>query len=224
MMSHKMIFFFFVLIGLSIQSCVSPRDRSIKEWEALEKQNQDWEVAKVDKKEKPTWIIYTRKIAGTNFLEYKIEGNIESTPKACLSSFKQDIHDLADQSSKKYPTYEIVEKSKESLLTYVIHKEPFPLKNTEMSVRYLFLSEADGSRAVQWTEAWDEHPIQPSKKLKRVQTFRGAWYFSPASDHSCKAVNSVQFDPQKMPMWLVEPMVFKFLKEGLQDIRERTEN
>ncbi|MEM8969678.1 MAG: hypothetical protein AAGE93_24885, partial [Bacteroidota bacterium] len=111
--------FFFVLMALSYQSCVSPRDRSIREWEKYE-----WKVVKADKNEEPSWTIYTRKLAGTNFIEYKIEGDIQSSPRACLSSFRQDIyHQANDSNNKKYPTYEIVDESQDNLLTYVIHKE-----------------------------------------------------------------------------------------------------
>ncbi|MFK7922723.1 MAG: hypothetical protein AB8H47_12240 [Bacteroidia bacterium] len=186
-----------------------------------EEKNQEWEVVKTDKNDEPTWVIYTRKIAGTNFLEYKIEGDVASSPKACVALFREDIHNQADDSTnKKYPTYEIVDESKEGFLTYVIHKEPFPLKDTEMSVNYVFFNDEDGSKGVRWHEAWDDCPIQPSKKLSRVQTFRGSWYFLPISNKNSKAINSVQFDPQKMPLWLVEPMVFKFLKEGLENMRK----
>lgn len=209
---------FFVLVAFSHQSCVSPRNRSIKEWERYE-----WNIVKTDKNENPTWAIYTRKHIGTDFLEYKIEGDIASYPKACVASFKQDLYNLANGSnSKKYPTYEIVEESNESLLTYVVHNEPFPLKDTEMSVRYTFFRNEDGSAGVRWNEAWDECSVLPSKKLNRVETFRGSWNFSSASTNSCKAANSIEFDLKGMPLWLAEPMVLKFLKEGLEDIRETT--
>lgn len=210
--------FFFVLTVFSYQSCVSPRDRSIKEWEKYE-----WKTVKVDKNDQPTWTIYKRKLVGTNFLEYKIEGDIKSPPKACVASFKQDIHNHAnDLKNKKFPTYEIVEESKEGLLTYVIHNEPFPLKDTEMSIRYTFFSDEDGSTGARWREAWDECPVQPSKKLNRIETFRGSWHFLPISSNHNKAVNSVQFELRGMPLWFAELMVLKFLKEGLEDIKETT--
>ena len=200
---------------LFLQGCVSTRNRSIKEWKKHE-----WSIVKVDKKDEPTWKIYKRKIKGTNFLEYKIEGNIKSSPETCLKTFKNDIHKLANGAkNKKYPTYDISEESEKSLLTYVIHNEPFPLRNTEMSVRYLFFSEEDGSYGVKWNEAWEESQIQPSKKLNRVEIFRGSWRFSPTKDNASKAINSVQFNPKGMPLWLINPMVYRFLKEGLEDIR-----
>lgn len=199
---------------ISFQSCLSPRERSIKKWE-----KQEWKIVKADKNETPSWVIYGRKIRGTNFFEYKIEGNIASNPKTCISSFRQDLlNDTTD--SKKFPTYNIINISNDTLLTYAIHNEPFPLKDTEMSIRYIFFKEQDGSIGVNWKEAWDDCTIKPSKKLSRVQTFRGYWHFSPISSNLSKAVNSTQFDPKKMPKWIFEPMVFKFLKEGLEDIRD----
>ena len=102
----------------SLQSCVSAGDKSIKKWKRYE-----WTIVKIDKSDQPAWVIYTRTIGGTNFLEYKIEGNIQSTSKACLGAFKQNLHNHADNTkNKKYPTYEISKESEESLLTYVIHK------------------------------------------------------------------------------------------------------
>ena len=204
----------FAFILMSSQNIVSKPIKDPK---------QGWSIIKQDKSDKPSWIIYSRKVAGTNFLEYKIEGTVPSSPAACLASFKQDLYDqAAGKEKKKYPTYDIVEESAESILTYVIHKEPFPLKNTEMSIRYSFFKHPDGSTEVSWHEAWEACKAEPSKKLSRVQTFRGSWHFTPTEDGTCQAVNSVQFDLKKMPLWLAEPMVLKFLKGGLKDIRENT--
>ena len=202
------------LVGVGLQSCATLKNSNVKEWRTV----------RVDKKnDEPTWTIHSRKIVGTDFFEYKIVGKIEDSPKDCLASFRQEIYDQADgREKKKYPTYKIVDESNDSLLTYVIHNEPFPMKDTEMSVRYWFYAGTDGSLGISWKEAWEESEIQPSAKLQRVQTFRGSWSFVPTSESSCKAINTVQFDPQKMPMWLVEPMVFKFLKGGLHDLREMT--
>jgi len=218
-MNHRIVslsgfgFLLLLTILLGFQSCVSPRNRSIKKWE-----KQEWKIAKADKSEQPDWIIYSRKISGTNFFEYKIEGETSSTPQACISSFKQSLQNDATD-SKKFPTYDIINQSPDTLLTYVIHNEPFPLKDTEMSVRYIFFTSDDaGSTGVRWQEAWDDSKVEPAKKLSRVQTFRGSWHFTPISSTHSKAVNSVQFDPKKMPPWMFEPMVFQFLKKGLRDI------
>jgi len=97
-----------------------------------------------------------------------------------------------------------------------------PFKDTEMSVRYRFTQAADSNtEGVEWVEAWDDTSVPPpSRKLSRVETFRGAWTFSRTSNNFSKATNSVKFDPKKMPLWLVEPMVAKFLVKGLEKIRE----
>lgn len=203
----------------STQRGIRLRDKSIKEWSEYEWQ----EIKKSDENNAEKWTIYSRKVRDTNFLEYKIEGKIEASPKACLTSFIKDIHNQADD-FKKFPTYEIVEQSAKSILTYVIHKEPFPLKNTEMSVRYMFFSNNDETAEVKWKEAWNESSIQPSKKLKRVEMFRGSWNFIPIANNSCKAVNNVQFELKGMPLWFAEPMVIKFLKEGLENTRKMTSN
>lgn len=197
---------------------------SAKHTLASGEENQGWEMVKVDKNAHPSWTIYTRKIVGTDFLEYKIEGGIKSSPEECVTAVKQDLLNQASSpKNKKYPTYQITDESKDCLLTYVIHNEPFPLKDTEMSVRYTFFNdEEEGSAGVRWKEAWDECEVQPSKKLNRIETFRGSWKFSPTSNTSCQAATSVQFNPKKMPLWLVEPMVNKFLKEGLEDLRKTT--
>ncbi len=184
--------------------------------------NEGWTLVKVEKDDTPSWQAYSRKLSGTNFLEYKIEGEISFSPEACVASFKHDIEELANGSeNKKFPIYDIVQKTEDSLLTYVIHNEPFPLKDTEMSVRYIYFNDEDGRTGVKWHEAWGEQLIEPSKKLNRVETFRGSWNFSPTLLGSTKAVNTVQFDPQKMPRWLVEPMVIKFIRGGLEDIKEK---
>lgn len=205
-----------VLNSCSVHRIERLKNKSYKEWKAYQ-----WKIVKKDKNDSPSWIIYTRKIESTNFLEYKIEGNIKSTPKDCISSFRQDIHYQAnDKVNKKYPTYDIVYESNDSIVTYIIHNEPFPLKDTEMSVKYIFYNNEEENTGVRWHEAWDDNSVSCSKKLNRVQTFRGHWNFSLTANDSCEATNSVSFDPKKMPLWLVEPMVFKFLKNGLEDLRE----
>lgn len=210
--------FFLLVIALSLQGCTSAKERSIKKWKKSK-----WAVVRVDKSEKPDWVVYTREIFGTDFLEFKIEGEVEASPKHCVSSFRKDIHDQAhDPNNKKYPTYEIVNESKDSLLTYVIHNEPFIFKDTEMSVLYHFIEDAGKETArIEWTENWDSALTPPpSRKLSRVETFRGDWSFSSTSANSSKAANSVRFNPKRMPMWLVKPMVVKFLVEGFEKTRE----
>lgn len=208
--------------SLTFSSCsthraIRLRNKSIKEWSAYRFE----EIKKSPDSEGEKWTIYSRKIKGTNFSEFKIEGDIEASPKTCVAIFRQDIQNqAADLKNKKYPTYEIVSESKDSLLTYVIHNEPFPLKDTEMSVKYIFFNDEDGTTGVTWNEAWNESQVQLSKKFNRVETFRGSWSFVPNSGNSCQATNSVQFDPKGMPLWLVKPMVVKFLKNGLKSIRE----
>lgn len=213
--ANSIFIFCSILSAFLLQGCVAGRDQSIREWERSE-----WHVVKTDNSTKPSWRISYREIAGTNFSEYKIEGEIPSTPTGCLAVFQQDLHQLADDTTnKKYPVYDISEASEKSYLTYVIHNEPFPLKDTEMSVRYQFIRDEDGATGVTWREAWEDCPIPPSKNLKRVESFRGSWHFTPTGDNTSQAINSVLFDPQKMPKWLFEPMVEKFLVEGLKDLR-----
>lgn len=186
-------------------------------------EKQDWIFVKAEKSNTPTWIVYYRKLSGTNIYEYKIEGEVDATPDQCMNTFKQEIYDQAGNlNNKKFPTYNIIQETKDSILTYVIHKEPFPLKNTEMSVLYHFSKKGDSSRIVSWHEAWDVESAPPeSKKLSRVSTFRGTWHFTPISGSSSKAINTVQFNPKKMPMWFVKPMVIKFLREGLEYQRSK---
>lgn len=123
------------------------------------------------------WVIYSRKIKGTSFLDYKVEGKIESTSKAYFSAFMQDIHNQAhDLKNEKHPTYDIVNESTDNLLMYLIHKEPFPFKNTGMSLRYLFFQSTESiTKEIERDEAWDEASPSISKKFNRVQNFRGPW-------------------------------------------------
>ncbi len=183
------------------------------------KENAEWTLIKQERRVNPNWIIHARKLTATNFFEYKIEANVKGSSVDCLKYFKQEIANLAKgTNSKKYPIYEIVQSTDNSFLTYVVHNEPFPFKDTEMSVRYTYFNDEKGVVGVKWHEAWEENPVIESKKLSRVDSFRGSWTFYPLSQNSTKAVNTVQFDPQKMPRWLVEPMVIKFLKGGIKDL------
>lgn len=208
-----------LFVGCSSNQAIRLKNKSIKEWESYQLK----EIKKSPDDEMEKWTIYSRRIQGTNFLEYRIEGEVMASAEDCLQAFKQDIlNQSTDSNNTKFPTYDIVHKTKDSLLTYVIHNEPFPLKDTEMSVRYIFSNDASGNTGVEWHEAWEETKIKVSKKLSRVESFRGSWVFSPISKQSCLAANSVKFDPKGMPMWMIKPMVFKFLIEGLKTIREES--
>lgn len=184
-----------------------------------------WEIVKIDKKnDDPTWIIYSRNEYGTNIYDFKIEGNIDITPKAYVNSFKQDIIGLSNDSKKdpdyEYITYKIINESENSISIYAIHNEPFPLKDTEMNITYIFYSDSNGIMAVRWKETWDEYPVKPSKNLNRIESFRGSRTFCHTSTSSYKALSSVQFDMKGMPLWLAKPMIVKFLKRGLKDMIE----
>lgn len=215
-----------ILLGasLTLSSCnahraIRHKDKSVKESSVYQLQV----VKESSEDEAKKWTIYSRKIKGTNFFEYQIEGEIVASPSVCLVFFRQDmLSQAADLNNKKYPIYNVVSASQDSLLTYVIHHEPFPFKNTEMSIRYIFHDTAADGAGVIWHEAWDETQIPLTKNLKRVETFRGSWSFISSSVNACQATNGVQFDPKKMPRWLFEPMIIKFLKEGLEDLREGT--
>lgn len=92
-----------------------------------------------------------------------------------------------------------------------------------MSVMYTFSNNEESDTKVSWHEAWAESSVKPTKKLNRVETFRGSWQFLKDSNHS-RAVNIVQFDPKGMPKFLVQPMVTNFLRNGIENLRETTSN
>ena len=212
-----------LLAATVLSSCSTHRinrlkNKSYKEWKSFR-----WtETKRSSSSQAADWIISVRKIKGTSLMEYKIEGEIDSSPENCIAAFRQEIHEEANSlGNKKYPTYKIVRESADSLLTYVIHNEPFPLKDTEMSVQYVFIEKGDESAEVKWNESWSEYPIEESKKLNRVEIFRGSWQFEKVSEDHLNAINIVQFDPKGMPKILFEPMVFNFLKKGLEKLREK---
>jgi len=200
----------FCTLICTMESCSSTRNiNTLKEKEKME-----WKEVKVDKKnDKPSWKIYTRELVDENLYEYKIEGDINATQKECISSFREDIYNQASNpKNKKYPTYNILNDSEDSMLTYVIHNELFILKNTEMRVQYTFFTDNENNtEGVKWIEAWNDDLAPPlSKKLSRVESFRGAWHFLKNSNNKSKAINTVQVNPKGMPLWLVKPMVTKF--------------
>ncbi len=196
----------FIVSALFLTSCTS-----FNSLQSSDQANQGWTLVSAEKKVKKPWKIYSRKLKDTNFVEYKIEGELASSPTHCLSALKQNLYNDAND-AKKYPTYEILKSTSDSILTYVIHNEPFPLNDTEMNILYQFHSEQDGSTHASWKEAWDINPVSTAKGLNRVETFRGTWHFLPLKETSAQGINIVQFDPKKMPRWLAEPMVLKFLK------------
>lgn len=200
---------FIVPMFLSIMSCSS--SRIAKQSEVDE---QGWKTIKADKTEEAAWIIYRRNKKGGNFYEYKIEGLVEASPERCIASYKQDIYDRSNGIKKvgdyKYSTYNIVSETSDAVYIYAIHNEPFPLKDTEMNLKFIFDSGIKGNTGVKWHEAWDEFPVVPSRKLNRVETFRGSWRFTSTDDKLYKASNTVQFVLKGQPIWFAQPMVNKF--------------
>ncbi|WP_323756129.1 hypothetical protein [Roseivirga sp.] len=85
-----------VIASLTFASCsthhaVRLRNKNIKESSAFQ-----WKEIKTSRdSEDEKWTIYSRNIKGTNFSEYKIEGEIKASSKACIAAFKQDIHTQA---------------------------------------------------------------------------------------------------------------------------------
>ncbi|MCW5518131.1 hypothetical protein [Muriicola sp. Z0-33] len=213
------LFVFPMLTSCSAYRINRLKNKSYKEWKAYQ-----WnETKRSSDKDDSEWTIYSRKIKGTNLFEYKIEGAVASSPEACIAAFREDIYDHSEgHFSKKYPVYDILQESTDSLLTYVVHNEPFPFRDTEMKIQYVFIHDKDENKAVEWNEAWHGSSATGTKKLNRVKTFRGSWQFSTVSQNKSNAVNIVQFDPKGMPKWLVKPMVTKFLRNGLDDIRSAT--
>jgi|GEM_PF-1497998 len=205
-----------VLIALILHNCAPTRNQSIKEWE-----KQHWKMVKEEKESESNWTIKRRKISNTELWEYKIEGGIALSPREGAKRFREEIHHLAKGSDpKKYPTYKILDESKDSLLTYLVHHEPFPFKNTEMCVQYVFHKDDHRNITIEWKESWGNSGIEPTKKLKRVDIFRGSVRFSSKTDNKTQFVQTVQFDPKGMPMWLAGPMVEKFLKMELRKFRK----
>ncbi|MCF8451068.1 MAG: hypothetical protein K9G49_14440 [Taibaiella sp.] len=206
-------------MALSIVSCSSSRIAN-----QTDVDQQGWKVVKADKSENPTWVIFRRNEEGSSFYEYKIEGLVEASPENCIASFKQDLYDLSNgvkvDADYKYPTYKILSESSDTIVVYAIHKEPFPLKNTEMCIKYTFDYVKNGNARVQWQEAWADFPLEPSKKLNRIDTFRGSWTFTSTESDVYKASNTVQFDLKAAPIWFAQPMVNKFLVKGYKNFKE----
>ncbi|NQX91668.1 MAG: hypothetical protein HRT74_06005 [Flavobacteriales bacterium] len=199
--------------GCSARRANRLMNESYKEW----KEFQWTEVKRDSKNDSLNWTIYSRKEKESNLTEYKIIGEISSSPNSCLSEFRKEIYKQANaENNRKYPTYSIIKESTDSILTYVIHMEPFPLKNTEMLVQYVFSLNESGSSGVKWEESWDEYSVDESKRLDRIALFRCSWNFEEVFENQVMATNIVQFDPKGMPKALYQPMVLNFLKKALK--------
>ena len=73
-------FIFPLLLSFSFQSCLSPRDQSIKEWERYE-----WKTLAEDNESNPvSWVAYARKVRNSKFKEFKIVGEINVPPEKAI--------------------------------------------------------------------------------------------------------------------------------------------
>lgn len=173
-----------ILLASTVLNSCSPyrinrlKNKSYKEWKTFQ-----WtEIKSSSDQDVTDWTIYSRKFKGTNLTEFKIEGEIGASPENCIVAFRQEINQQAAKiDNKKYPAYQIISESADSLLTYVIHNEPFPFKDTEMLVQYVFSTSKDGSKEVKLKESRDEYSIEESKKtetcgnLSRVLALHRGW-------------------------------------------------
>lgn len=177
----------------------------------------DWVLvdSKIEKEEH--WKIYYRELDEKHNYEYMFESSLSLSPKICLELFRESLLDVSSNNPKnKDLKSSILINTDKEILVYSIKDEPFIFKDTEMCVSYEFNDNLGLDGLIRWKENWNKCNVVPSKKLKRVMEFRGSWRFTQiGTDHS-KVRLKVSFDTQGMPMFLVRPMVKKYMIESFK--------
>lgn len=163
-----------------------------------------WELAKEDKKNDIR--IYTRKVEGSSFKEYKAVMKI----KASLASLVALVDDIAacplwiDTCSEGRLLERV---SPKESYTYTINEAPWPVSDRDAIVHNT-ISQLSPGGAVTIDILGVPDYVPQKKGLVRVSMIKGYWQFTPLENGFAEVIYQVHNDPGgDLPSWLVNSVV-----------------
>lgn len=211
---RSVVFYLFLL--LSDQSCVSARDKSVREWEKYE-----WRMINGKKTNSLGGIAYSRKVKGSEFKEFKVVGEIEVTPERAVQVLREKNENSEKYLDEKTGYINVLHSTEDELLTYSVYRLPFPFRDRAMCERFLLFEDKEkGIHKIAWKQEWDHAPM-PEKGVIRMPVARGSWEFVPIGSGRSRATYTVYVDPGgNMPAAMFNRIVAKGLPEELRGIEE----
>ena len=197
---------------ISILNACSPQNRSIKKWESLE-----WQRLASDG-EASSHEIYTRKVKGSPFKEFKIKGIVQASPKEAIAALRYRTEQWQEFYAEDQGFFEIIESSPHELLVYSVFKLPFPFKARSMCERFFIEEDTiTGTTKITWHQEWEKAP--PEKGIIRMPVAKGSWIFETHGEDESLATYQVYTDPGgRLPGWMYNSTVRKGLPKELEDI------
>ncbi len=158
----------------------------------------EWILAKDKKNIK----VYTRKVEGTNFKEFK--GVV--TIKASLTSLVALLSDAAaapDWVANCSETTVLEQISAKESYTYSLSKAPWPVADRD-SIVHNVISQDKDTLVVTIKQTGKPDHIKEKKNITRVKKIEGLWQFTPKKDGNIEIVYQNLSDPGgAIPVWLV---------------------
>jgi len=163
-----------------------------------------WERSKEDKKNNIK--IYTRKVEGSNFKEYKAVMKI----KATVPSLVALVDDISACSRWIHTCNEgrlLKRVSPKQSYTYTINEAPWPVSDRDAIVLNTISQESTkGPVRIDILGVPDYAPEK--ENLVRVNMIKGHWLFTPLGDGMTEVTYQVHNDPGgNLPSWLVNSVV-----------------
>lgn len=157
-----------------------------------------WILAKDEKNIK----VYTRKVEGTSFKEFK--GVV--TIKASLTSLVALVSDAVaapDWVANCSETKVLEQISTQESYTYSLSKAPWPVADRD-SIVHNVISQDKDTLVVTIKQTGKPDRIKEKKNITRVKRIEGVWQFTPKKDGNIEIVYQNLSDPGgAIPVWLV---------------------
>ena len=196
---------------------IQSRNQDIEAWEAYE-----WQLERNSAAgEQPAWTVYSRKVEGSAFKEFKVEGVIRVSPAEAVRALREKTENSEAYLDEDEGFIRVLHQTSDEAWVYSVYRMPFPFRDRAMCERFVFASNAEtGAWTITWQEDWEiEHP--ETEGVVRMPVARGSWEFTPRGDNQSRAVYIVHTEPGgSLPAWLVNGSIGKELPRELQQIEE----
>jgi len=201
--------------AILILTACSPQHRSIKKWEAFE-----WELLQSNGKHLACKI-YSRKVKGSKFREYKAVAEINVSPENAVKALREKNENSQKHLDKGIGHVEILNSSANEIVAYSVYNLPFPFKDRAMCERFTFSENREtGMHRISWKEDWSVGP-KTEKACVRMPIARGSWEFTPVGEDKSKAVYIVHTEPGgAIKPWMVNGTIKKGIPDEFKSIEK----
>lgn len=150
--------------------------------------------------------VYTRKIEGIDFKEFKGVVTIE-TSLASLVALVMDANAAPNWMKNCSQSQVLKQTSSREATFYSLSRAPWPVKDRDSIIHHL-ISQDPETRIVTIKQTSKPDTIKEKKGVIRVKRIEGAWQFTPQKEGTVEVVYQVLSNPGgAIPAWLVNTMV-----------------